>query len=132
MGCFLTPVRLLQVYFVLTCRTRQGLYLRQVAFVQRLISTRFSSPLNYKFLPPNCPKRLREPCHEAGGGRSSQPRIIRLGHIGLIQVSLDTQGIGRRISLVCQTMLWKLLPAAKTLQVVLEVEGESDLLTPNG
>ena len=39
MVCFLTPVILLQVYFVLTSWTIQGLYLHRVAFVQRLILT---------------------------------------------------------------------------------------------
>ena len=37
-GCFLTPVSLLQVYFVLTSRTSQILNLHWAAFVQRLIS----------------------------------------------------------------------------------------------
>ena len=47
-GFFLTSVSLLQFYFVLTSWTSQELYLRRAAFVQCLISTRSSSPLNYK------------------------------------------------------------------------------------
>ena len=40
MGCFLTPVRLLQVYFVLASWTSQVLYLRRAAFLQCLVLTR--------------------------------------------------------------------------------------------
>ena len=50
MGCFLTPVSLLQVYFVITFWTSQGLYLCRAAFLQRLISTWSISLLNYKLL----------------------------------------------------------------------------------
>ena len=67
-GCFMTPVSLLQVYFVLNYWTSQGIYLRRAAFLQRLILIRLSSLHNYKFLPPTFPKILIEPCHEAGGG----------------------------------------------------------------
>ena len=42
MGFFLTLVSLLQVYFVLTSWTRQGIYLCCKAFVQHLISTGLS------------------------------------------------------------------------------------------
>ena len=37
--CFLTLVSLMQVYFVLTSQTSQGVYLCRAAFVQHLIST---------------------------------------------------------------------------------------------
>ena len=39
MDCSLTPVSLLQVYFVLIYRTSQELYLRLVTFVQHLLLT---------------------------------------------------------------------------------------------
>ena len=49
MGFFLTLVSLMQVYFVITSRTSQVLYLRWAIFLQRLILARSSSLLNYKF-----------------------------------------------------------------------------------
>ena len=49
MGFFLTPVILLQVCFVINSHTIQELYLRRTAFLQHLISTQSSSPLEYKF-----------------------------------------------------------------------------------
>ena len=49
MGYSLTPVSLMQVYFVLTSRTSQGLYLRWAAFLQRPLSTRSSSLIKRKF-----------------------------------------------------------------------------------
>ena len=48
-GYSLAPVILLQVYYVLTYWTSQGLYLHWESFVQRLLSTGSSSPLKYKF-----------------------------------------------------------------------------------
>ena len=48
MGCFLTPVSLLQVYYMLTYWTRQGHYLFREAFVQQFILNKLISPLNYK------------------------------------------------------------------------------------
>ena len=49
MGCFLITVSLLQVYFVLTSWTSQGLYLHWAELVQHLISNLSSSLLKYKF-----------------------------------------------------------------------------------
>ena len=95
MGCSLTPLSLLQVYFVLNYRTIQGLCLCWADFVQRLISTRSISPIKHKFFPPTCPERLRGSCHEAGGRRSSQPRTIIWGHLGLIRDSLDARELGQ-------------------------------------
>ena len=59
MGCFLTLVRLLKVYFLLTSQKIQGVYFCPAAFVQRLILTQSSSPLHYKFFSPTHPERLR-------------------------------------------------------------------------
>ena len=71
MKCFfLTPVRLLQVYFVLISRTIQGLYLRWAVFVQRLISTRSSSSLNYTFTTSLVNKHLHYP---------AWPRLFGIG-----------------------------------------------------
>ena len=95
MGCYLTPVSLLQVYFVISSRKSQGLYLCWTLFVQHLLSNQSSSPLNYKFFPPTLPDRPIEPCNEACGRRSPQPRTINLGQLGLIQDSLDTWGLGQ-------------------------------------
>ena len=95
MGCLLTPVSLLQVYFVLTFQTSQGLHLCQAEFVQFPISTRLISTLNYKFFPPTHTERLREHYHEAGGGRLFQPGTISWGQLGLIRDSLNAQGIGQ-------------------------------------
>ena len=50
MGCSLTPVSLLQVYFLLTSRTSQWLYLCQSEFVQHLLSTWLSLLIKHKFL----------------------------------------------------------------------------------
>ena len=49
----------------------------------------------YKFLPPTCSSRLREPSHEAGVGRYSWPGTISWGHLGLIQDSIDAQRLGQ-------------------------------------
>ena len=89
MVCFLTPVSLLQMYFVITSQKSQGIYLLQAAFVQRLILTRFSPLLNYKFYPPTRPERLVEPCHEAGGRSLSYFGTLNWGLLGLIMDSLD-------------------------------------------
>ena len=75
-GCFLTLVSLLQVYFVLTSRKIQGLHLCRAEFVQRLISNRLSSPLKYIFFLLTHSERLIELFREAGGKRSSQPGTI--------------------------------------------------------
>ena len=48
MGCSLTRVSLLKVYFVITACTIQGLYLLWVAFVKCLLLILLSSPLNYR------------------------------------------------------------------------------------
>ena len=49
MGCYLKPVNLLKVYFVITSRTIQVLFFRWAEFVQRLISTQSSLLLKYTF-----------------------------------------------------------------------------------
>ena len=91
----LTPVSLLQVYFILTSPTIQGLYLCWVAFVQRLILNRSSSPLNYKFFPPTQPRYWDTPVITQRGGGLSQPGTLSLVQIVIFPDSLDTQGLGK-------------------------------------
>ena len=67
LGCFLILVSLLKNYIVLTPCTSHVLYLSWEEFEQRLQFTLLSSLLNYNFLSPNFPERLREPYHMTRG-----------------------------------------------------------------
>ena len=95
MGYLLTPVSLLQVYFVLIYWTSHELYLYQEGFVQRLILSWSSSLLNYKFYPTACLDILGELYNETGGRRLYQPGTISWGHLGLIKDSLNDLILGQ-------------------------------------
>ena len=95
LGCDLTPVRIPQVYIVFNSKTSLGFYLCQAAFVQCF--TRFDWVIHFKtkFFPSTLSERLREPCHESGEKRSSEPRNIIWGHIGLIWDSPNPWRLGK-------------------------------------
>ena len=129
--CFsLTPVSLLQVYFVLTSQTSQGIYLHQEEFVQHLILTRLSSLCNYIIFPPTLPERLWEPCHEAEGSSSSQFGTISWGHLGYIWDSFDAWRLGQGNIPVVSDDVVDTYSLVNTLQVMWEVEGELYILAP--